>query len=228
MLFIAEIGMNHNGNFDLAYELIRQAKYAGANIAKFQLGWRDKEGEMNHIDLPLLRRLKGWCDYFEIEFMVSMLTEDAFIMARKMDFNRYKVASRTVKDNLDLVKKIVAEGKETIISLGMWDASKPPLKKNKNIHYLWCKSKYPAEPRDLIGMPKNFAGSIYDGYSDHSIGIDAALIAASRGAKIIEKHLTLDKSDRTIRDHILSATPAEFRTMVELGTEIYRKVCIGV
>ena len=40
MLFIAEIGMNHNGNLDLCNELIRQAKWAGADIAKFQLGWR--------------------------------------------------------------------------------------------------------------------------------------------------------------------------------------------
>ena len=42
MIFIAEIGMNHNGNFSLAYELIKRAKLAGADIAKFQLGWRDK------------------------------------------------------------------------------------------------------------------------------------------------------------------------------------------
>ena len=40
MLFIAEIGMNHNGNLDLCNELVRQAKWAGADIAKFQLGWR--------------------------------------------------------------------------------------------------------------------------------------------------------------------------------------------
>ena len=45
MLFIAEIGMNHNGNLDLAYELIKQAKHAGANVAKFQLGWRDGDSQ---------------------------------------------------------------------------------------------------------------------------------------------------------------------------------------
>ena len=70
MLFIAEIGMNHNGNLDLAYELIKQAKHAGANVAKFQLGWRDGEGEINQIDLEGLKSLKQWCDYFGIEFMV--------------------------------------------------------------------------------------------------------------------------------------------------------------
>ena len=50
MLFIAEIGLNHNGNFDLGCEMIRQAKLAGADIAKFQLGWRDKPGEINRLD----------------------------------------------------------------------------------------------------------------------------------------------------------------------------------
>ena len=45
--FIAEIGLNHNGNFGLFFELIKQASFAGADFAKFQLGWRDKEDEIN-------------------------------------------------------------------------------------------------------------------------------------------------------------------------------------
>jgi N,N'-diacetyllegionaminate synthase len=228
MLFTAEIGSNHNGNFDLAYEIIKQTKYAGADIAKFQLGWRDGEGELNQIDSDVLRKLKGWCDYFDIEFMVSIITERAFELAKQIDFRRYKVASRTVKDNLDLVKRIVGEGKETIISLGMCNGEEPPIEKNGNIKYLWCKSKYPTEMSDLTDLPKDFDNSIYDGYSDHSIGIEVPLIAISRGAKIIEKHFTLDKSDTTIRDHALSATPDEFRTMVQIGRDIEKKIRMGI
>ena len=48
--FIAEIGMNYNGNIDLASELIKQAKLSGADIAKFQLGWRDGPNEINVLD----------------------------------------------------------------------------------------------------------------------------------------------------------------------------------
>ena len=66
------------------------------------------------------------------------------------------------------------------------------------------------------------------GYSDHTIGIDTCLIAISRGAKVIEKHFTLDKSNTMIRDHTLSATPDEFRQMVEIGTEIEKKVNFGI
>jgi len=228
MLFIAEIGMNHNGNLDLAYELIKQAKLAGANVAKFQLGWRDGEGEINQIDLEGLKSLKQWCDYFDIEFMVSIISPAALRLARQIDFQRYKVASRTVRDNIDLVNEIVMEKKETFISLGMWENKEPPLKKDDKIKYLWCKSKYPTHPWDLIELPKDFSDSFYDGYSDHSIGIEVPLIAITRGAQIIEKHFTLDKSDTTIRDHVLSANPEEYRLMVDLGIDINNKIKIGI
>lgn len=217
MIFIAEIGMNHNGNLDLAFELIKQAKYAGADVAKFQLGWRGKEGELNHIDKSWLLQLQKWCDYFEIELMVSIFTQDALLMTRGMNLKRYKIASRTLKDNFDLVEEIVKDGKETIISLGMWEDDKLPFLDKDNIKYLWCKSKYPATPWDLIDMPKEFSSEKYYGYSDHSIGIEIPLLAISRGAKIIEKHFTLDKSDTTIRDHILSTTPDEFRILTQVG-----------
>jgi len=227
MLFIAEIGMNHNGNLDLAFELIKQAKFSGADIAKFQLGWRDGEGEINQIDLEVLKKLNSWCDYFDIEFMVSVITNKAFELSKNINLRRYKVASRTVKDNLDLVKSIVNEKKHTIISLGMWDGDLLPIKAN-NIDYLWCKSKYPATPWDLVDLPKDFNKSIYTGYSDHSIGIEIPLVAISRGATIIEKHFTLDKSDTTIRDHALSATPEEFRLLTNIGRSIYKNLIIGV
>lgn len=228
MLFVAEIGLNHNGNLDLTCEMIKQAKYAGADVAKFQLGWRGNKGEMNYINLESLKKINRWCEYYEIEFMTSIFTPDAYKLARNINFNRYKIASRTVKDDIRLVKKIVSEGKETIISLGMWDKDELPLDPAENIKYLWCKSKYPASPWDLSDLPKDFTTSVYVGYSDHSIGIDIPLMAVARGAEIIEKHFTLDKSDSTIRDHVLSATPDEFRTLTAIGRNINRNLKFGV
>ena len=228
MLFIAEIGMNHNGNFNLAYELIRQAKYAGADIAKFQLGWRDKPGEINQLTPEVLQQFQRWCDYFGIEFMVSIITRDAWEIARDFGFKTYKVASRTVRDDPDLVRTILDQGRTTIVSLGMWDGPELPFPKTDNMRYLWCRSKYPTEPWDLVDLPKDFTTGPYDGYSDHTIGIETALMAITRGAQIVEKHFTLDKSDTTIRDHALSATPEEFRLMVNLGRDIHRKLQIGV
>src|SRR5918995_3367298 len=107
--FIAEIGLNHDGNFDLAHELIRQARRVGASIAKFQFGWRNDPSEINHIDLDRALQLRGWCDYFGIEMMASIFTDEALDLAREVDLPRYKVASRTVIDRPDLCERIIAE-----------------------------------------------------------------------------------------------------------------------
>ena len=228
LIFIAEIGLNHNGNFDLCFELIKQAKVAGANIVKFQLGWRDKPNEMNQFDKKRISQLIDWAKYFEIELLFSIISENAWELIKPFKFKKFKIASRTVKHDMDLAKKILKVSKETIISLGMWDKKKPPFPNNKKIFYLWCLSKYPCEPRDLKNLPKNFNKSHYYGYSDHSIGIETSILAISRGAKIVEKHFTLDKSNTIIRDHSLSATPEEFRQMVNIGKDIFKKVNMGV
>ena len=220
--FIAECGMNHNGNLDLSYELIRQAKWAGADIVKFQLGWRAEKGDLNHIDRNRLKKMISYCDYMEIEPMFSIITPDAYDLVKQFNLKKIKIASRTIVDHPDLVKKILNDKNQTIISLGMWKKKEPPFKKTKLIDYMWCISKYPSLPSDLKNFPKDFHSSIYSGYSDHTLGIETSLIAISRGARIIEKHFTLDKSDNTIRDHILSATPEEFRQLVILGNEIFK------
>ena len=226
--FIAEIGLNHNGNFDLNFELIRQAKYSGANIVKFQLGWRGGETEMNFMNEERVDKLIKWCNYFEVEPMFSVFTEEAFLLLKGKNLQFYKIASRTVVDKPELVEMILNENKETFISLGMWDKPNFPFSEYNNVKYLWCKSVYPNTPWDMNNFPKVFNDSSYFGYSDHTIGIDSAILAISRGACVIEKHFTLDKSNTTIRDHALSATPSEFRSMVEIGSEIFKKIQLGV
>ena len=228
MKFIAEIGLNHNGNLDLCHELIRQAKLAGADIAKFHLRWRAKKDEINHIPLESLKQLVESCNYYDIQFMASIFNEEAFELSKKINQEKFKIASRTVVDNPALVEKILKLNKPTFISLGMSDKENLPFKEYDNVHYLWCKSKYPTFPSDLVDLPKDFKNSKFDGYSDHSIGIEIPLTAITRGAKIIEKHFTLDKSDTTIRDHSLSATPDEFRTMTTIGRNIFKNNSIGV
>ena len=228
MIFIAEIGMNHNGNLDLCNELVRQAKWAGADIAKFQLGWRAALGEINHITPDDIRKIENICNYYDIEYMASIITEEGLTLSKHTDPSRYKIASRTVIDKPDLVKSILEIGKPTFLSLGMWDKKELPFQEFDNITYLWCKSLYPTYPWDLTDLPKCFDDVPMSGYSDHSVGIEIALTAIARGATIIEKHFTLDKSDTTIRDHSLSATPDEFRMMVNLGRNIHKNNLIGV
>lgn len=228
MLFIAEAGLNHNGNYDLACELIRQAQLAGADIAKMQLGWRGKEGELNYIEPPILDKLFKYAEFLGIELMFSIFTDEAYEMIQPYNMPRYKVASRTVVDAPQVMDKMVRSGKETFISLGMWDNEDKLPTLEGNVKYLWCKSEYPSFPWHMTDLPKDFTKTVYSGYSDHTFGIETPLIAISRGAKIIEKHFTLDKSDTYIRDHVLSSTPAEFRQMVELGRAIEKQLMAGV
>jgi len=228
MLFIAEIGLNHNGNFDLGCEMIRQAKLAGADIAKFQLGWRDKPGEINHLDETAIKTFFDFARFVDIELMFSIFHREAYELLKQFRPQRYKIASRTVKDDIEFVKEIVEEGRPTIISLGMWEGEGMPLEPKDNVCYLWCRSCYPSYPWDMEGFPKDFTNSRYTGYSDHTLGIETALLAISRGATIIERHFTLDKSDTTIRDHSLSSSPEEFSNMVQLGRAMANQVAEGI
>jgi N,N'-diacetyllegionaminate synthase len=229
MIFIAEIGLNHNGNFGLCYELIKQAKYAGANIVKFQLGWKGKEGELNHFSEENLFQLKEWADYFEIDLMFSIFDKKFIKWVKKLNLKYIKVASRISKNDVKLTKELISQNKITFISLGMHSPNTfPNFKIGKKVSYLWCKSSYPTNTQDLKNFPKNFTKTRYKGYSDHCIGIENCILAISRGATIIEKHFTLDKSDNTIRDNALSATPKEFKTLVEIGSDIFKRLQYGI
>ena len=215
--FIAEIGMNHNGNHDLIPALIKSAAESGADYAKFQVGWREGVDEINNLSDETLENIIRLCGFYGVQPLFSTITDRAFDRVSKLGLRTIKVASRTVKYEPGLVRRIVDYADEAIISLGMWDGDDVPLH-STNIKYLFCISKYPAYPWDLSGFPSSFGEhDPYYGYSDHTVGVEACLIAIARGARMIEKHFTLDKSDTTIRDHALSASPSEFRTLVTLG-----------
>lgn len=223
MIFIAELGLNHDGNFDLIFEMIKEAKSSGADIVKFQFGWRDKPGEINCIDEKKAKQIKSWCDYFDIEMMVSPITPNGYELAKKLDLRKCKIASRTVVDYPELCKEIINNKnyEKVFCSLGFWDKKTLPFESvHNNLNYLFCISKYPTYPEDLKNFPQIFKKSNCIGYSDHTHGISTCLLAISRGAKIIEKHFTLNKTSQVIRDHVLSATPNEFRTLVNIGREI--------
>ncbi len=224
MLIVAEIGLNHEGNFDMAYELIGRASRAGADIAKFQFGWRAERGEINFIDAELARQLRRWCDWWEIEFMASIISDEALELARPLEPNRYKIASRTVVARPDLVRRVLDEGKETFISLGWWEEEGFPFgEPSEQVRYIFCRSNYPTYPGHLQGLPERFSADGYYGYSDHMHGIEGCLLAISRGAKFVEKHFTLDKTIRGVHgDHILSALPDELRQLSDVGRPLAR------
>lgn len=218
--------MNHNGNIDLCNELIRQAKSSGASIAKIQLGWRSQPGEINHITGSDLQKIFNYSSFVGIDLMASIITEEAFKLAVQFPFKYYKVASRTTLNDDHLTKQIIELGLPTFISHGMSKTLDKSFRSLPNVFNLWCKSSYPAYIDDLLSadiqFPQRFGHhQDFIGYSDHCLGLSACFVALARGAQIIEKHFTLDKSDTHIRDHALSATPVEFSHLVSYGREIH-------
>lgn len=224
MIVIAEIGINHNGSIDLAHELIRQARIAGADIAKFQFydPYKIFGPEGSHPNEEALRqaltvqfgyddaeRLKRWCDEEGIEFMASAFDVERFEWTRSLGVTRHKIASRAVQ-NRELCDRILQTGQEAFVSLGFWDKAAPPFDAPQ-VRYLYCVPKYPCEYGD-ISLPARFADSVYDGFSDHTVGIEAALVAVGRGARVIEKHFTLNKG-LAGPDHVCSATPEELELL---------------
>ena len=160
--------------------------------------------------------------------MASIITEPALDLAHAAGLRRYKIASRTVRDNPALCRRILAEGKETFVSLGMHDDEKFPFgdPDGERLRYIYCRSKYPCYPEDLRGLPARFEPLGYYGYSDHLHGLEGCMLAVARGARYIEKHFTLNRTSPVIRDHVLSAVPAEFRMLTELGRSVGRLVSV--
>ena len=221
MKFIAEIGLNHNGSEGLLFELIRQASLSGANMVKFQLGWRDKVDEINYFDTDKLNLLFKVCEFYDVDPLFSIFHKDAWKLLSTFNHPKIvKIASRTFKDDIDLVREISDSVEKIIISTGMSDKSKINFDDFKNCYWLWCESLYPLLPFKVKNFPSKFSAKTFIGFSDHSQGIELSLLAISRGAKIIERHFTLDKSDQTIRDHALSSTPEEFLKLVNHGKSI--------
>lgn len=223
MEIVAEIGLNHDGNFNLIFEMVRAAKLAGADAVKFQFGWKGKKEEINYIDIDRANQLKQWCDYIDIEVFASIFNKEGFEIAKQLDMQTYKIASRTVKDDPELCKEIIAEGKPTYISLGMWNQEGYPFT-GKNVYYIYTKPLYPTFPWDLKDMPGTFNKNGYYGYSDHTYGIEACILAISRGAQYIEKHMTLNKTSQVIRDHVSSTTPEELNELIKVGKPLSKLV----
>lgn len=231
-IVIAEVGINHQGNIHLAHEMIRQAAACGADIVKFQAYdvdglfhpdygedpnaeiWKDvKPLEFNEEQFAQLKR---WSDEEGIEFMASAFDSKRLQWMEDLGVKRHKIASRVSKLNRPLAEKIIATNKECLMSLGF--GSKMFDVKPDNLKYLYCISEYPTEYKN-IKLPMRFSEDLFYGFSDHSLGIGASLVALGKGAGIIEKHFTLNKSAEGF-DHVCSIDPQELSDLVKYAREM--------
>jgi len=232
VVIIAEAGVNHNGSITMALSLIEKAKEAGADIIKFQAY---DPGEMvvkANSQYQMLKELalgekelfllQEKCAEEEILFLASVFDEKSLALMEKINAPAIKIPSGEIT-NLPLVKRAAATGKPLIISTGMSTLGEVEAAVlaaeeagNNKIALLHCLSEYPAplEKTNLRAIKTLRAAFKYPvGFSDHTEGYDAALLAVALGAGIIEKHFTLDKN-LPGPDHRLSLTPGEFREFV--------------
>ena len=238
VLVVAEIGNNHEGNFALAQELVRRAAEAGAQAVKFQTIVPELLVSASETArLEQLRRFAFSYDQFAM-LAETAARENVMFMSTPFDLKSvaalaplvpaFKVAS---SDNnfMPLLEAVASVGKPVLLSTGMASladirracavlerAWRPPGTKPALV-LLHCVSSYPA-PMEVANLRairtlEQETGYVV-GYSDHTLGIEAAVLSVALGARIIEKHFTLSKNLSAFRDHQLSAEPAELAELV--------------
>ena len=246
VLIIAEAGVNHNGNLDLALKMVDEAKRAGADIVKFQTAIPEKviskyadkaeyqkkttgneESQLEmckriHLKLSDYDIIKKYCEEVGIEFLSTPFDLESIDYLEELGIRLWKIPSGEIT-NLPYLIKIAKTGKPVIMSTGMSELNEVEeavnvLKENGagEITLLHCTTEYPApfesvNLRAMNTLREKFGTEV--GYSDHTVGFEAAVAAAVLGASVIEKHFTLNHNMEG-PDHKASLEPEEFEVMV--------------
>ena len=250
LLFIAEIGNNHNGDLQRAKRLIDICSQMGCEVAKFQLRdfnslYRETPNDIEDLGVEytkdLLKKyelpasahfdLARYCEQRGIEYMCTPWDEKSVDLLEEIGVKRYKIASADF-DNIPLIERVLMTGKPLILSTGMASYEQicervEFLNLNRaDFTLLHCNSTYPAPFEDI---ELNFIKTLNKltkniGYSGHERGISVSLGAIALGSVVIERHITEDKSLEG-PDHEASLLPAEFASLIKLGREL--KVSLG-
>lgn len=258
---ISEIGNNHNGSIDFAIELVNQAVAAGADCVKFQMRNMAKLykfrndaaedlGAQYTFDLLDRFQLKNdeliqVFDYCKSIGTIPLCTpwdEDSLSVLEDYGMPAYKVASADMTNHIFL-EKLIETRKPLLISTGMSTEKNivetiALLERNRASYILLhCNSTYPAPFSDInlsyMKRIEKLSNNVV-GYSGHERGIAVSIAAVALGAKVVERHFTLDKSMEG-NDHRVSLLPNEFKQLVTgirnteaaLGTDSARSVSQG-
>ena len=248
VIIIAEAGVNHNGSFEMAKQLVDKAKEAGADYVKFQTavpelvistrapkaeyqkattGEEENQLEMCkkiHLSLKDYKPLKDYCDSRGIKFLSTPFDLVSVDLLDTLDMDYFKIPSGEIT-NKPYLKAVASKKKPVIMSTGMCEMDEIEtavhvLTQNglnkEDIILLHCNTEYPTpfEDVNLLAMLdiRNKTG-IETGYSDHTRGIEVPIAAVALGARVIEKHFTLDRN-LPGPDHKASLEPQELKARV--------------
>ena len=220
---IAEIGINHNGDVNIAKQLIKNAKECGFNAVKFQkrtidivydkktldtarespwgtttreqkLGLEFEKLEYDEID--------NYCKKLEIDWFASAWDRNSLDFLEKYNLKYNKIASAMIVDH-NFLKEVAKKNKHTFISTGMStkediDAAVMIFKKNNcSFELMHCVSTYPMKTEDANLLTIQQLKKEYNcnvGYSGHENGVVISLAAALLGITSLERHITLDRT----------------------------------
>lgn len=248
VIIIAEAGVNHNGDLDMARRMVAEARKAGADYVKFQTavpelvisayapkaqyqkettGSAQSQLEMcKAIHLPLsdYTGLAELCRQEGIGFMSTPFDLTSIDCLAEIGMDYWKIPSGEIT-NLPYLRKIGALGAKIIMSTGMASLAEVEDAVNilekagtprSRIWLLHCTTQYPA-PYESVNLRAMDAlatlGCAGVGYSDHTVGTDIAVAAVARGARIVEKHFTLDRN-LPGPDHRASLEPWQLAELV--------------
>ncbi len=220
---IAEIGINHNGSLDLAYQLIDLAKKSGCDAVKFQKRtidivyseeilaqkrdspWGTTQREQKEgleFSLEEYDAIDNYCKKVGIDWFASSWDMESQILMRKYNFRFNKVAS-AMATNFDFVELVASEGIPTFASTGMTSYEEIGKlvdifsKHNCELMLMHTVSTYPSLEEDLNLRIINELKKKYRlpvGYSGHEVSVSPSIMAATLGADAIERHITLDRA----------------------------------
>ncbi len=243
---IAEAGVAHFGNEEKAYRLVDLAVDAGADAVKFQIfdvdeliaktlpEWRERL-RSRQLPYDAFERIQQYCKKKGITFFATAHDRPSLDFLISLHVPLHKVGSGEV-GNLPYLQTIASLGKPLIFSVGMYTLEQInqaieaiTATENRNVAVLHCVTRYPTPPFEAalgnMALIREKFGLV-TGYSDHTEGIHLPLAAVALGARIIEKHISLDFNVPDAQDWKVSCGSHDFSQFVRQIREI--EVALGV
>lgn len=237
---IAEAGVAHFGSLDKAKRLVDLAADAGADAVKFQIfkavhlvsesspEWLERLAS-RELPYEAFDEIKSYCDQRGITFFATAHDEPSLDYLDRLDVPVYKIGSGEV-GNWPFLKAVASRGKPVILSTGMYSLAQVgealdamAETGNREIAVLHCVTRYPVQPDEanlkaMLSIRDAF--HVVSGYSDHTEGFHFPLAAVALGARVIEKHITLDFNVPGAQDWKVSCGPDDLPLMVRQIREI--------
>ena len=244
VFIIAEIGNNHEGDFNIAKEMIDAALECGVDAVKFQT-FITHEYVSEIYDQKRYSQLKGYelsHDQFH-QLNEYAIGKGGIFISTPFDVQSaeflgefvtvFKISSSDL-DFYPLLKMLASSEKPIIFSSGFHALEQVYMSldfigqfrtvNKDNTTLLHCVGNYPTLSEDAnlhtIDVYRKLMKDVTIGYSDHTIGVRASVLASAKGARVIEKHFTLDKNFSDFHDHKISADPSEMKQIVQEIREV--------